>query len=71
MSEFFTTETPEQQLARLQGVIAKIETGCQEIEFQGRRWRKADLAVLYKRERELLDRIAGRGGIRVSRIVPR
>lgn len=63
-------ETPREQLARVQAAIAKIEGGAQEVEFNGRRLRRADLKALYDREKQLYGIISSAQGIRVSRIIP-
>ena len=45
------------QLARVQAAIAAIEEGAQEYQIGTRRFRRADLPVLYTREASLLGRI--------------
>lgn len=50
-------ETLQEQLERVQSAIAAIESGAQEYSIGGRRVRKADLPVLYEREKDLLTRI--------------
>lgn len=61
-----------EQLASVQEAIAAIEGGGQEVEFEGHRKSRADLATLYKRE-GWLQRMAAReargGGIRMRGIV--
>ena len=62
------------QLASVQDAIAAIESGGQEVEFEGSRKTRADLGTLYKRERYLRNmaaREARGGGIRTRRIVPK
>lgn len=65
MSESYAT-----QLASVRAAIAAIEEGGQEVQFEGRRVKFADLAVLYKRE-ERLTPLAAResrgGGYAISR----
>ena len=46
------------QLDRVQAAIAEIEAGAQEYTIEDRTFRRGDLAVLYKRERQLLCDIA-------------
>ena len=61
------------QLDRVQAAIGKIESGGQDVTYDGRRLTRADLATLYDRERELLRRTAraAAGGILRSIGVPR
>ena len=65
-------QTLEQQLTQVQQAIADIITGAQEVSYNGQRVRKADLAILEKRESTLLRRLRRKstGGIRVRNIVP-
>ena len=66
-------ESYSTQLERVQSTIAKIEEAGQAHDINGRRLTRADLDVLYKRER-WLRRMASRedrGGIRVRQVVPR
>lgn len=51
-------EKVETQLARVQEAIAAIESGAQEYRIGGRSLRRADLAVLYQRERDLKQQLA-------------
>lgn len=65
MSESYAT-----QLASVRAAIAAIESGGQEVQFEGRRIKEADLAVLYKREERLTGlaaREARGGGLSISR----
>ena len=59
------------QLTSVQAAITSIEGGAQEVVFEGRRVRYADISVLYARERELTALIAadarGASGITISR----
>jgi hypothetical protein len=67
MAESYAT-----QLDRVQAAIAKIEAGSQSYTIDGVSYTRADLATLYRRERELrtlVDR-ATRGGIRMQQGVP-
>lgn len=59
MSESYAT-----QLASVRAAIAAIEAGGQEVQFDGRRVKFADLAALYKREERLTGLAAreARGG---------
>lgn len=45
------------QLTRVQAAIAAIEEGAQEYSIGTRRFRRADLPVLYAREKDLIGRI--------------
>jgi hypothetical protein len=66
-------ETYAEQLERVQSTIAKIEEAGQTQDINGRRLTRADLGVLYAREkwlRKMVDR-EDRGGIRMRRAVPR
>jgi hypothetical protein len=65
-------ETFAVQLDRVQQAIAAIESGSQSFTILNRSFTQADLATLYRRERELKSAIARqtRGGIRVQRIIP-
>ncbi len=61
------TESYQTQLERIQIAIAEIESGAQDVTYDGKRVRRADLDVLYVRE-DRLRRLAARGargGIRV------
>lgn len=51
-------EKVETQLARVQEAIAAIESGAQEYRIGGRSLRRADLVVLYQRERDLKQQLA-------------
>lgn len=64
-------ETYQQQLERVQAAIAKIESGEQAFDMNGRTVRRADLDVLYRREAYLRRMVARqqRGGIRLRRVV--
>lgn len=62
--------TYAEQLASVQAAIATIESGAQEVQFEGRRVVRADLATLYAREERLRGLAAreGRGGgVAISR----
>ena len=50
-------EILQQQLESVRAAIAAIETGAQDYSISGRRVTKADLAILYKRESDLMARI--------------
>jgi len=66
-------ESYETQLERVQAAIAKIESGAQEVEYEGRRVKRADLKSLYEREaqlRSLVDKQSRRGS-RIGRFIPR
>jgi hypothetical protein len=65
-------QTPEEQLTEIQTAISQIITGAQEVWYNGQRVRKADLAILEKRESTLLRRVRRRstGGIRTRLITP-
>lgn len=52
-------ESLEAQLTRVQAAIAAIEEGAQEYSIGTRKFVRADLTVLYAREKELRGRIAG------------
>ena len=67
MAESYST-----QLERVQLAIAKIEGGAQSYAIDGVSYTRAELATLYKRERELRALVAreSRGGIRLQRGVP-
>lgn len=64
-------ETYKEQLERVQAAIAKIESGEQSFDVNGRSVRRADLEQLYKREMYLRRMVARekRGGIRLRRVV--
>ena len=51
-------EKVEQQLERVQAAIAAIESGAQEYRIGGRLLRRADLVVLYQRERDLKQQLS-------------
>ena len=51
-------EKVETQLSRVQEAIAAIESGAQEYRIGGRSLRRADLVVLYQRERDLKQQLA-------------
>lgn len=51
-------EKVETQLARVQEAIAAIESGAQEYRIGGRSLRRADLTILYQRERDLKQQLA-------------
>jgi hypothetical protein len=51
-------EKLEVQLERVQAAIAAIESGAQEYRIGGRSLRRADLVVLYQRERDLKQQMA-------------
>ncbi len=58
------------QLERVQAAIARIETGGQATELDGRRITRGDLATLYRREaqlRAMVAREAGTGGVSTIR----
>lgn len=66
-------ESYSMQLERVQTTIATIEEAGQAHDINGRSLRRADLEVLYKREkwlRKMADR-ESRGGIRMRQAVPR
>lgn len=65
-------KTLEEQLTEVQQAISDIITGAQEVSYNGQRVRKADLAILEKRESTLLRRLRRKntGGIRVRNITP-
>jgi hypothetical protein len=65
-------KSTEQQLAEVQQAISDIITGAQEAWYNGQKVRKADLAVLEKRESTLMRRVRRKssGGIRVRNITP-
>jgi hypothetical protein len=62
----------EEQLTEIQQAISDVITGAQEAWYNGQRVRKADLAVLEKRESTLLRRIKRKnsGGIRTRLVTP-
>lgn len=75
-----TVETYTVQLERVQAAIAKVEEKGQSVEIASdgtsRRYTRADLATLYKRERDLRPLAASestgrRRGIRVSQGIAR
>ena len=51
-------ETLEVQLDRVQTRIAAIESGASEYQIGSRRLKNHELATLYAREKDLLNRIA-------------
>jgi hypothetical protein len=61
------TESYQTQLERIQTAIGEIESGAQDVTYDGKRVRRADLDVLYAREDRLrrLTARAARAGIRV------
>lgn len=63
------------RLTTLQALIASIETGGNvELEAFGRKWKKADLATLYKQEQRLIALVGrnnGQGGARFRYGSPR
>ncbi|NCC94784.1 MAG: hypothetical protein EOM10_16215 [Opitutae bacterium] len=62
-----------ERLERVQSAIEAIETGAQEVRYEGRAVTKADLKTLYEREKYLEQRIARQsrgGGIRTRGGVP-
>ena len=67
------TESYQAQLERVQAAIAKIESGGQDVDYEGKHVRFGDLETLYAREsrlRVLAAREAGTGG-RVIYVEPR
>ncbi len=63
----------EEKLERVQAAIAAIESGAQEVTYEGRSVTKAKIEVLYEREKYLEQRIARKnrgGGIRTRGGVP-
>lgn len=65
-------QTPEEQLSEVQTAISGIITGAQEVWYNGQKVRKADLAILEKRESTLLRRVRRKntGGIRCRLVTP-
>lgn len=49
--------TTQEQLDQVRAAITAIETGAQEYQVGGRRVTKADLRILYERERVLMQRL--------------
>lgn len=49
--------TLEEQLKQVNEAIAAIEVGGQEYQIGSRRLKRADLALLYQRQRELMAQI--------------
>lgn len=66
------SETLEEKLTRVQTAIAAVESGGQNVSYEGRSVTKADLKTLYERETYLEKRIerSSRGGIRTRGGVP-
>jgi hypothetical protein len=62
------------QLASVRAAIAAIEAGSQSVRYGDRQATKADLDVLYARERELMARVAAEsratGRNRITYVVP-
>lgn len=60
------------QLDRVQAAISAIESGNQSYTVLSRTFTKADLRVLYEREKWLRSQVAKQaaGGIRVQRVIP-
>lgn len=54
--------TIEEQLAQVNEAIAAIEIGGQEYQIGSRRLKRADLALLYKRQGELQSMVADQCG---------
>jgi len=67
-------KTYTEQLESVQAAIASIESGAQSAQFQGRGWTKAELRVLYEREKWLIPLAArearGRRGIPMHGVTP-
>lgn len=65
-------QTAAEQLEEIQTAISRILTHGQAFEVNGRVYRRADLATLYKQEERLKALVAreARGGIKVRRVVP-
>ena len=65
-------KTPQEQLIEVQQAISDVLANAQEAWYNGQKVRKADLAVLESREKNLLAQIRrkNRGGIRVRGITP-
>ena len=57
-------ESLDEQFTRVQAAIAKIEQSGEELEYDGKRTKRAELSTLYAREKDLMRRIgrASRGG---------
>lgn len=49
--------TTQEELQQVNNAIAAIEIGGQEYQIGSRRLKRADLSVLYKRQRELKDQL--------------
>lgn len=63
----------QERLERVQAAIAAIESGAQEVTYEGRSVTRAKLETLYEREKYLEQRIARKsrgGGIRTRGGVP-
>lgn len=60
------------QLVSVQAAIAAIESGNQSYTVMSRTFTKADLRVLYDREKWLRSQVSKQaaGGIRVQRVIP-
>lgn len=60
------------QLVSVQTAISTIESGNQSYTLLGRSFTKADLQVLYDREKWLRSKVSreAAGGIRVQRVIP-
>jgi len=65
-------QTLEEQLTEVQQAISDVISGAQEAWYNGQRVKKADLAVLEKRESTLLRRLRRKdnGGIRTRLATP-
>jgi len=63
----------QEKLERVQAAIAEIESGAQEVTYEGRSVTRAKIEALYEREKYLEQRIARQsrgGGIRTRGGVP-
>lgn len=63
----------EEKLERVQAAIAAIESGAQEVTYEGRSITRAKIEALYEREKYLEQRLARKnrgGGIRTRGGVP-
>ena len=62
----------EEQLTEVQQAISDVLNNAQEASYNGQRVKKADLAILEKREKRLLVQIKRkkRSGIRIRGITP-
>lgn len=67
-------KTYTEQLEEVQAAISAILTGAQSVEFNGRRYIKGDLAVLFEMQKQLMPlatrESSGRKGIRVRGVTP-